>query len=270
MDVLWLGGGCGAGKSTVARRLAYRFDLRLYPLDAYGWVHDARLSTGQEQSFEEKFVSPTPHERAATFLAYAERRFPLIDEDLAALGAGPLILAEGPGLLPEPVAARMASPAHGLWLLPSAEFSARNLGLRAEPQPTEDAEAKAQATRVRLARDELLVERMRADAARLGLPTWDVDGSWTLEETEERVARLFAPLIEAGPRVRDGAERAAIRRAENAVVKTQIEMFLRYLGEHAPAEPAPFPWVCECSTLGCAATVPLPVTAYAPGAVLAH
>jgi adenylylsulfate kinase-like enzyme len=26
VNVLWLGGGCGAGKTTTARRLAYRFD----------------------------------------------------------------------------------------------------------------------------------------------------------------------------------------------------------------------------------------------------
>lgn len=33
--VIWLGGGCGSGKSSIARELVHRFDLVLYATDAH-------------------------------------------------------------------------------------------------------------------------------------------------------------------------------------------------------------------------------------------
>lgn len=45
-SLFWLGGGCGAGKTTVATALARRLDLRLYPVDAYGYEHAARAAIG--------------------------------------------------------------------------------------------------------------------------------------------------------------------------------------------------------------------------------
>jgi len=38
-NVFWLGGGCGSGKTTIARVLIRRLDLRLYPVDGYTCAH---------------------------------------------------------------------------------------------------------------------------------------------------------------------------------------------------------------------------------------
>ena len=38
-NVFWLGGGCGSGKTTIARVLSRRLDLRLSPVDGYTCAH---------------------------------------------------------------------------------------------------------------------------------------------------------------------------------------------------------------------------------------
>src|SRR5262249_58152822 len=43
-DVYWIGGGSGAGKSTIARRLAARHGLRLYATDEVMADHGRRTS----------------------------------------------------------------------------------------------------------------------------------------------------------------------------------------------------------------------------------
>ena len=43
--VLWIGGGQGSGKSSVAWALSRRFDLQLYNVDRRTWVHEARMPT---------------------------------------------------------------------------------------------------------------------------------------------------------------------------------------------------------------------------------
>jgi len=91
---------------------------------------------------------------------------------------------------------------------------------------------------------------------------YEVDGSLSEDDTEELLAKHFAAAIDSGPRMRDGAERAAVRRAENAVVNAQLAAFRGYLGDNAPAQETPFPYACECTTLGCRATVSLTPTAY--------
>jgi len=277
VNVLWLGGGCGSGKTTTARRLAYRFDLRLYPVDAYVFAHEARatpdrhpaMSHAATLDFQARHVTPTVEQRVDSFLAYAKERFTLIVEDLAGLGDGALVLAEGPWLLPSLVEPIGASPATSVWLLPTPAFTARNLGIRDVPLPTGAQTEKERANQLRLARDARLTVLMRDDASRLGLPVYEVDGSLSEDGTEDLVAHHFAEAIERGPRMLDGAERAAVRRAENAVVNVQLAAFRAYLGENAPAQERPFTYACECTTLGCAKTVSLTPTEYraADGAV---
>jgi hypothetical protein len=62
--------------------------------------------------------------------------------------------------------------------------------------------------------------------------------------------------------MRDGSQRAAIHREENAVANTQLDSFLAYLGDTAPADPPEFPYARECSTLGCVVEVPMRPAAY--------
>ncbi|GAA1793263.1 hypothetical protein GCM10009682_13920 [Luedemannella flava] len=89
----WIGGGSGAGKSTVARRLAARHGLRVYDTDAAMAGHAAR-STPQTCPYLHEFAGMTMDERWAdrspqvmleTFHWYRGEGFDLIVEDLSAL-----------------------------------------------------------------------------------------------------------------------------------------------------------------------------------------
>src|ERR1700677_166010 len=78
--VYWIGGGSGAGKSTVAMAVARRLDLRLYAVDGHGYEHVARavarprdypltheLATPLRR--EERWAAP-PAELAERFAAF--------------------------------------------------------------------------------------------------------------------------------------------------------------------------------------------------------
>ncbi|MGH8877651.1 MAG: hypothetical protein ACRD0P_09965, partial [Stackebrandtia sp.] len=161
-NVLWIGGGCGAGKSTLARMLAYRNDLRLYRVDSFAYPHESRADALRHPEMTrlaglthaERFAQPTPERLAADFTAHAAERFEMIVDDLAKLADGPVVIAEGPSLLPELVAPLAASPGHAIWLLPTTEFTDRNLASRYDPRRG-DAEA-ASRHRKRVGRDRLL------------------------------------------------------------------------------------------------------------------
>ena len=43
-DVLWIGGGSGAGKTSLARAISRRYDVELYAADARGYAHLARTA----------------------------------------------------------------------------------------------------------------------------------------------------------------------------------------------------------------------------------
>ncbi|WP_446664933.1 hypothetical protein [Flexivirga sp. B27] len=276
--VLWIGGGSGAGKSTLARRLAHRNDLRLHPVDAYTFAHIERtdpathpaMARAHAASYKEQHVDPSAEQQAVNFVDYADERFAMIVDDIEARGTGPLLVVEGPQLFPHLVQPVMASPGHGIWLLPTTDFTARSLGIRNSPTPLAEESDQDRARRRRLERDALLTERIRRDADERNLAVVEMDGRQDEDESERALAELFGPLLGAGPRARDGEERRAIRREENAVVNRQIAAFRASLGDKAPPESG-FPFVCECTNLGCDVQVELTPSAYrAAGGALAH
>jgi hypothetical protein len=93
--VYWIGGASGAGKSTMARRLAVRHGLHLYATDDVMADH-ARRSTPQDSPFlrafmatdmDERWVNRSPGTMLETFHWYRGEGFGLIVEDLLALPA---------------------------------------------------------------------------------------------------------------------------------------------------------------------------------------
>lgn len=99
--VLWIGGGPQAGKTTLSRILAGKYDLKVYELDWHGGREHRSPPGEQEASFErmsmdERWVRPAPDE--------------LLERS---------IVAEGPGALPWCVAPVVASPRQALFLVPT-------------------------------------------------------------------------------------------------------------------------------------------------------
>jgi hypothetical protein len=234
-------------QASIARELAYRFDLRIYPLDAYGYDHLRRSAEPLlAADHDERWLRPTPEQLAQRFVRESARRLPFVFEDLERMRDGPLVVAEGPQLFPALVARRLASPGHGLWLVPTEAFQARSLGDRAAPSGTSD---PALAARNRLGRDAILNRLNRDQAAELGLTVVEVDGVLDLAQTTEVVAERFGERLAAGPRARDGTERRRMRRAENAAVLANVTAWRADVGAERLPEPprVAFAWSGWCS-----------------------
>ena len=197
--VRWIGGGSGAGKSTVARQLAADHGLRLYhaePFSKYAGRAD-RAATPLLQGFmamdmDERWVNRSPEVMLETFHGFQGEGFELVLEDLRALPQDPPVLAEGFSLLPRLVAPLLCEPRRAVWLLPTPEFRRAAFESRRStwtiPNKTSDPQ---RALANLLARDQLFTQELRAQARAAQLLTIDVDGSLGVAESVARVGQAL-------------------------------------------------------------------------------
>ncbi len=195
--VYWLGGGSGAGKSTVARRLARVHGLQVHATDDTMRRHAALLSR-EEAPYLAAFLAMDPDERWSrrtpgtmldTFHWYRGEGFRLVVEDLLALPPEPPVVVEGFRLLPRLVAPLLAEPARGVWLLPTPEFrqaafksrggTGAITGRTADPRRALDN---------LLERDRRFTERLDRQTRELGLPVVRVEVGTSEDELRRRVA----------------------------------------------------------------------------------
>lgn len=252
---LWLGGGTGSGKSTIARAIAHRHDLALYRVDARGYEHRERLverglMSGVPKVYDDRWLAPTADHLAREFVDASVLVMGCIVEDLRASDAGVITLVEGPQLLPSQVAPRLRDAAHGLWLIPAASFRQQALATRAT-DASKFTSDEDRALRKRLERDAIIDAQICAEARAEGLTVFAVDGRHDLSTMISRVTDHFRSVIEAGPRLADGAQRQRLRRDENLAMWRNACAFLDDLGTAAPSDPPSLHLACECETLGC-------------------
>ncbi|HEX7315744.1 MAG TPA: hypothetical protein VF297_17635 [Pyrinomonadaceae bacterium] len=199
--VYWIGGGSGAGKSTVARRIAARHGLRLYATDDVMAEH-ARRSTRDDapllhsfmaMDMDERWVNRPPRTMLQTFHWFQGEGFNLIVEDLLCLPREPCVIVEGFRLLPRLVAPLLAAPARAVWLLPTQDFREAVLQGRGGAASgflarTTDPE---RALRNLLERDRMFTDILREETARLAVPAIEVDAAMTEDELAKRVTEVF-------------------------------------------------------------------------------
>jgi hypothetical protein len=195
--VRWLGGGSGGGKSTIARRLAGKYGLRLYDTDAVMADHAGRTTPDDSprlhefiaMTMDERWLTRSPEEMLATFHWYAGEGFGLIVEDLMALPRDRIVVAEGFRLLPGLVEPLLTGPRQAVWLLPSPDFRRAALtgrgGLWTIAGKTTD---PPRALDNLLARDAMFTDRLAAETAALGLPSIAVRPGRTEDQLEAGVA----------------------------------------------------------------------------------
>ena len=195
--VRWIGGASGAGKSTIARRLARRHGLQLYDTDALMGEHAARSSPQDSpqlaaflaMSMDERWLHRSPRTMLETFHWYRGEGFAAIVDDLRRLPAQPGVLAEGFRLLPRLVRPWLGDPPRAVWLLPTPEFRRRAFASRGSTwhiagRTSDPPRALANL----LERDGMFTERLRAETARLGLPAVAVEPGCTEDELTDLVS----------------------------------------------------------------------------------
>lgn len=197
--VYWLGGGSGAGKSTVARRLAAEHGLRVYRTDDAIRPHVDRLSAAEApylaaflaMDLDERWRHRSPEVMLDTFPWFRGEGFDLIVDDLVALAPAPVVV-EGFRLLPHLVAPLVADRGRAVWLLPTPEFrraafTSRD-GLWDIAGRTGD---PPRALHNLLERDRLFTDRLTVQARSLALPAVSVTPGMSEDELTGLVAGVW-------------------------------------------------------------------------------
>ncbi|GHH75559.1 hypothetical protein GCM10018793_19190 [Streptomyces sulfonofaciens] len=249
---LWLGGGPGAGKTTVARLLTRRHGLRWYNADARTWAHrDRAVAAGHPAALRFERLAPEARwalpEDDLLEMALHHDRGPMIADDLRALPPDPLTLAEGTAVTPA-----LAGTGHrSVWLLPAPEVQRARLAERdLAPGPA--------------ALYRRLAEEIRAEVTASGGRIVEVDGRMGALETAARVEALFGAALTTGPRATTAAGRRTLLRQANRAVVDQYTAYFARSWSRGSVRDAVQPFLCECGRQGCGADVPLAVADFPP------
>jgi 2-phosphoglycerate kinase len=199
--VYWIGGGSGAGKSTIARRIAEERGLQLYATDDVMPNH-ARRSTPESSpllhefiamDMDERWVNRSPQTMLESFHWFRGEGFGMIIDDLVGLPKEPAVIAEGFRLLPHLVQPLLATPRHAVWLLPTAEFRQAVFESRGGTQwgfigKTSHPE---RALRNVLDRDAMFTNQLAEEAKRRSLNAVLIDNRITVDDLTSQVLEMF-------------------------------------------------------------------------------
>ena len=194
--IRWIGGGSGAGKSTVARLLGDRHGVPVVHSDLSLRAHadamrgSARIDAFVDATMDERWVDRDPGEMARTFPWFVGDGFDLL---LAGLPPERPLIVEGFRVLPSLVAPLLGAGGRAVWLIPTPGmrarvFAGRALHGRAFWERTSD---PSRALANLLERDRLFTDRLRAECEGLGLPVIDVDGSESVPVLAGRVEAVL-------------------------------------------------------------------------------
>lgn len=200
--VRWIGGGTGAGKSTVTRLLAERSGATVYDGDRaeHDWAtrctpHDHPYMYANLQLTREERALLSPEERFARMASRHGESIGFVVEDVRALPADRPVLVDWFGVSPRDVHPLLTWPEQAVFLLPTPEFRRRALSSRfADPDRARANWGTADTTVAlanRLARDALFDAEIREQATRLGLPVIEIDGTRDAEAVADDLAVRF-------------------------------------------------------------------------------
>lgn len=194
--VRWIGGGSGAGKSTVALLLGARHGVPVVQTDLSLRDHAAAAAGSPAvddfvaMTMDERWVLRDPEAMLATFPWFGGDGFDLL---LGELPPERPLLVEGFRLLPRLVAPLLGAEGRAVWLLPTPAVRARAFASRAAEgrafwERTSDPD---RALANVLERDRRFTDRLRAECEALGLPTVEVDGTAGAEAVADRVSAVL-------------------------------------------------------------------------------
>ena len=199
--VYWIGGGSGAGKSTIALSIAAQHGLRVYSTDDVMADH-ARRSTREDapllhafmaMDMDERWVNRSPKTMLETFHWFQGEGFNMIIEDLLSLPREPVVIVEGFRLLPRLVQPLLSVPAHAVWLLPTPAFREAVVGTRGGSTWGFLARTSNpdKALRNLIERDRMFTDILREETQRMEVPAIEVDATMSEDDLARRVTDLF-------------------------------------------------------------------------------
>lgn len=247
--MIWIGGGQGAGKTTLSWHLSRANDLPLHRIDLWTYDHQARMPAGD--SLDEQ-LARGPEAAADAFESHSRLRLKLVLDDIAARDLGKVpALVDGPQLMPG--FATQAPPGWCAWLLPDP---ARTRVTREERLANEETFAgRPVAGRSRAAlvlrRDAILTSRIRERAVLAGKPVIEVPPSPDWQAIAAAIESALAPALASAPRLAPGSELSRQRRYENKAAARQGRLWMQ--DAELTVMPA-YPFGCECGQSRCPAT----------------
>ncbi len=198
-NVLFIGGGTDAGKSTVAETLGARHGWRVYHYDRTDGLHHALLALNHpafaafmRQSLDERWIEPSVTALVERSLESFGARLPFVLNDLVNLVNDRPLIAEGFGLTPDLVAPLLSEPNQGIWLLPSDAFKLESMRRRDKPAWRHETSRPELVFNNLLERDRALAARCKREAEARGLTVLEVDGSLSVEGLADRLEAHFA------------------------------------------------------------------------------
>lgn len=195
----WIGGSACAGKSTLARRFAEQHGYALYACDEHTKDHLQRITAEAQpamhrvsrMTMNEVFYTRKVAEQLNTYIEYLQEDFRYVLGDLADGGSGPVVV-EGNQLLPALVEPLLGQKDRAIWVIPSESFQREQYSKRewihGLLQATEDPEHSFNQW---MKRDALFAQKVKGEAEERKLKVLEVDGSRTLEQNYNELARWF-------------------------------------------------------------------------------
>jgi hypothetical protein len=169
-------------------------------------------------------------------------RGPMVVDDVRALPASPLVVAEGSTVPP----AAAVGPGRAVWLLPTPGFQQARFEERGLPQAARELYL-------------LLADTIARDAAAHAVPVLAVDGTVGVEEMVEVVERRFAAALAEGPTAIALGERQALLREANLAQVEQVRAFHARPWASGDPETVERTFLCECGARDCVEELRLPL-----------
>jgi len=203
--VFWLGGSPCAGKSSISEIIASRFGLDVYHVDEaferhaqnFDPIRHPALTKWLASSCNQRWMQPIDSLMRDAIGCYQEH-FTMILEEVLSLPERPL-LVEGTALLPRDVAGLLSQPSHAIWFVPTPDFQTMHYPKRDWAQGV-----VAQCSDPEVAfhnwmeRDSRFAQWIETEATALDLALFKVDGSRSIEDNAEAVARYFQLVVKQG------------------------------------------------------------------------